>query len=163
MESGSLMYGFVCCWSHPCGSWAITWGLKEASGPWGIGPLKILHVSSTSTTFLMSENGKVVGRTENNCLAWGTLGASQKLQDDVSGSRKIWVCWSCHAFFLAQEEHTWVSTPPEGMKATEEWILAVSNTTPSLTRWKWGTERRDWPRGTEQVQPRFFQGQAFEK
>ena len=77
-------------------------GLKKQVGLEVFGPLKILHVSSTSTIFLMSENGRVVGRMENNCLAWGALGASQKLQDDVSG---------CHAFSLAQEEHTWVSNP----------------------------------------------------
>ena len=162
MESGSWWMVLLSVEAIPVAPDVLPGGLKKKVALEVFGPLKILHVSSTRTIFLMPENG----RMENNCLAWGALGASQKLQDDVSGSRKRWVCWLCHALSLAQKQHTWVSTPlpPEGLNATEEWILRVSNTIPSLNRWEWGTERRrDWPRGTQQVELMFFQGRDFEK
>lgn len=110
--------------SYHLGPWWSRWPLGY------LAPLKMWNLSSTHTSH--QENYRAVVRMENHWLAWGALGASQKLQDDVSGSRKRWVWWSCHSFSLAQKEHTWVSSlHPRGSEAKVQWTLGTPGTIPA--------------------------------
>lgn len=115
------------------------------------GPLESVKSLYTNTSH--QKNFWTVVRMENNWLAWVALGASQKLQDDVSGSRKRWVWWSCHSFSLSQKEHTWVSSlHPRGSEGQSTMNLRDTRHNPITQRMRMRWERGGHlAKGTEQV------------